>query len=399
MSQPSNDLGARLRRIRRGRGMSQEALAGAAGVSQETVSAAERGEREAGTGTLMSLARALDVSLGELLGEEPVTGRGHSRVDALRRALVTSSALAGATEGDGWPALPPAVLRGRLAAARRAYWDGRFGFLADILGGLLHSARATAQADRQALEPLALTRDLAACLLVHFGQLDLAATAAERAVLAAWYAGDEALHATMRGTFAWVLLHQGYLADAEQAAAAAAADIDPGAGREQAAARGSLLLTALGPAAAAGRDVSAYLEEAAGLAVRAGAALPVFNTTFGRPQVAMQTVHAHALSGNPAPALEAARLVRPGELEPISYGRHLLDMAQAYADDGSDGDAIAALAQARDVSAEWWQQQGVTRLLITELSERARRMPGLLRDLAASARGSGEAVYRRPAQD
>ena len=395
MPNDTSDFAARLRRIRRGRGMSQQELAEAAGVSQETVSDAERGERGANASTLMSLARALGVSTGELLGEEPVSGRAHPGVEALREALVTSSALAGATEQDGWPALPLPVLRGKLAAARRAYWEGRFGFLADVLAGMLHSARATAQADRQALEALALTRDLTACLLVHFGQHDLAATAAERAVLAAWYAGDPALHATMRGTFAWVLLHQGRLADAEELAAQAAADVNP-AGRELAAARGSILLTALGPAAAAGNDVSAYLGEAAELAVRAGRSMPVFNTTFGRAQVAMQAVHAYAVGGEPGRALGAAGQVRRGMLEPISDGRHLLDLAQAYADDGSTGDAVRALGLARDVSLEWWRQQGVVRVLIADLAARPGRMSQSLRDLAASARGTGEAAYRRP---
>jgi transcriptional regulator with XRE-family HTH domain len=395
VSEPSSDLGARLRQFRHRRGLTQEELAGHAGMSADMVSRIEQGTRFPRLPGLLGLARALGVSLEELTGEKAAPDQMEAGIAALRDALVSPAALAGAGEEEDGPAVPLAVLRGRLAAARRAYWDGRFGLLAQMLPGTLHNARATARRDEKAFTALALARDLAAFLLVHYGQTDLAAIASERAVLAAWYEEDPLLAAAMRGTFAWVLLHQGRLAEAEDLAARTAESITPDS-REQAAVRGVLLLTAVAPAAAAGRDASPYAAEARELAVLAGGAVPVFNTTFGLSQVAMQAVHSHAVAGNPAAAFSAARQVRPGELEAISYGRHLLDVAQAHADGGDDGGAIAVLEQAREISLAWWRQQGVARQLTGELSARAKRAPALLRDLAASAQGSRPAPYYRP---
>src|SRR5207248_7596767 len=108
------------------------------------------------------------------------------------------------------------------------YWQGDFPRMTALLPGLISSARVTREAaDPDAAAALAQIYDLAAALLVHLGKEDLAAVAAERAIAAASSADDERLHAMMQGTFAWVLLHQGRLEEAERIASAAADRIEP----------------------------------------------------------------------------------------------------------------------------------------------------------------------------
>lgn len=111
----------------------------------------------------------------------------------------------------------------------------------------------------------------------------------------------------------------------------------------------------------------------------------------------MQACHAYAVTREPAKALTAARKVGPGDLAGISYGRHLLDVAQAHADARHPAAATAVLTQARTVSPVWFRHQGVARFLVTDLCEQQKRLSPALRELAASvdpdwyARGAASA--------
>lgn len=60
-------FGATLRRLRRERGLSQEALAEATGLSTNFVGEMERGLKAPGLGVIVRLARALDVSVHDLV--------------------------------------------------------------------------------------------------------------------------------------------------------------------------------------------------------------------------------------------------------------------------------------------------------------------------------------------
>lgn len=85
----SEDLQATGREIRRHRqalGLSQEQLAERAGLHRNYVGFLERGERNASLTTLFSIARALGLSVGQLLAEVPadVAARGRqAKVDEL----------------------------------------------------------------------------------------------------------------------------------------------------------------------------------------------------------------------------------------------------------------------------------------------------------------------------
>jgi putative molybdopterin biosynthesis protein len=103
--------GTRLRLARQARGLSQQQLAGVAGVTRQAVSAVEAGHSDPSLRVALGLARALGMTIEELFGRgEPA--------DPVRARLVAPAAGAGsrvalATVGDGFVALP---LRGDTVA-------------------------------------------------------------------------------------------------------------------------------------------------------------------------------------------------------------------------------------------------------------------------------------------
>ncbi len=367
--------------------LTQEELAERAGVSKDLIAKLEQGaRRSARLISFVRLAAALDVELSELLGKRPQLDghRDDASVLAVRDVLLSPSLLPGLEPADAEPA-PMAELQRAVTAAGRAYWAGKFAELTAVLPPLIGEARATrASIGPTAATPLALAYELAASLMVHMGKDDLAAVGAERAITAAAAGDDELLHAMLHGTYSWVLLHQGRLAEAEQLAATMAARLEPSfsAPDKHIAAWGTLLMTALAPAAVAGRDVSEYISLAAAGAERIGHRVNIYQTSFAPATVAMQTVHAYTVRREPGRALEAARKIRPGDLQGISHGRHILDVAQAHVDAQHPKAAIAELTQARALSPVWFRHQGIARSLVRDLVEDAQRLSPALRELA-----------------
>ena len=62
-------FGERVRDLRQGKGLSQEAFADRCGLDRTYISSIERGKRNVSLENLEVLARALDVSLSQLLNE------------------------------------------------------------------------------------------------------------------------------------------------------------------------------------------------------------------------------------------------------------------------------------------------------------------------------------------
>lgn len=389
MSEAST-IGARLKGLRRERNLTQEELSEAAGVSRDVVAKLEQDRRQsARMTTLMNLANALDVDLSELTGKRDRIGsdRDGGRVLALRNALISPAILPGLDTQDDGELTPPAELQRAVDAAADDYWRGDFGALLARLPGLIAKARLThASVGAAAVRPLALAYDLGASLMVHLGRDDLAAIGAERAIVVAHGGEDELLWATLHATYAWVLLHQARLDEAEQLAASMAARIEPSfsGDAQRVAAWGNLLMTALAPAAAAKRDVDEYISLAGAGAERLGGRVRFYQSSFGPASVAMQATHAYTVLGEPGRALDAARKIRPGDLEGISRGRHLLDVAQAHVDAKHRRAAVERLQEARDLSPVWFRHQGVARSLVRDIRDEETRPSSAVRSLVQS---------------
>ncbi|MEV5411221.1 helix-turn-helix transcriptional regulator [Thermopolyspora sp. NPDC052614] len=384
-------IGAQLRRIRHERGLSQEGLAERAGVSRDLIAKLEQGARRSARLTsLMRLATALDVELSALTGKRErmgTAGRDGASVLALRDALLSPTHLPGLDDDDGDDGEPAPLddVRRSVDDACRRYWAGDFAVLIARLPALIGEARLTHAAEgERAVYPLAMAYDLAASIMVHLGREDLAAVGAERALTVAHGGADELLWATLHATYAWALLHQARLDEAERLAAGMAARIEPSfsAPPTAVAAWGNLLMTALAPAAAAGRDVDEYIAMARAGAERIGHRIKIYNTSFGPATVAMQATHAHAVRREPDKALKASQAITREDLTGISYGRHLLDVAQALLDARHRAAATERLTEAHAVSPVWFRHQAVARELVDSIREAETRPSPRIRALA-----------------
>jgi transcriptional regulator with XRE-family HTH domain len=387
-----NTIGARLKKVRGDRSMTQEDLAAAAGVSVDLIAKLEQGRRQTARITsLIKLADGLDIDLSELVGKRArLDADEDARVMAVRDAILDPALLPGIEGEDGdAPALTD--VKGVVRGAWRDYWAGNLGRLTATLPGLIGEARMAAREHGpQAAAELGQAYELAACLCVHLGRDDLAVMAAERAIRAVEDGDDELWWAVMHGTYAWCTLHQGRTDVAERHAIRIAERIEPNIARAPLAhltVWGSLLMTALACAAAGDRPDEArhYIGLARSGAGRFDAGdRHDYMVNFGLSQVNMQATHAYAVLRKPDVALKAAQGVDPDDLFSISWGRHLIDVAQAHVDARHLKTAETTLLQAEALSAEWFRHQGPARSLVGELVEETTRLSPTLRRLARS---------------
>ena len=387
-------IGDRLRRIRRDAALTQEQLAASSGVSKDLVAMLEQNRRKsARITTLAKLSNALGIEMSELLDKRPrLEGGMDSSVLAIRDALLSPAELAGVDRADSGEPTPLPDVQRAVAVGWRNYWAGRFGELAASLPGLIGETRhAFHTFGGPASGPLAQSYQLAACLLTQMGKDELAAISADRAIQAAAAGDDELQWATLHGTYSWVMLHQARLRDAEAHALRIAERIEPSiskASPQHLTVWGGLMLTAMAPAAAAGRAQAArdHISISHAAAARLDRDRLDYNVNFGPTQVAMQSTHAHAMLREPGHALKAAQGVRREDLQTISYGAHLIDVAQAQADARRRRDAVATLVQARQMSPTWFRHQGLARSVVTELVEAKQQLSPALRGLARELR-------------
>lgn len=370
----SNTIGSKLRQIRDERGLTRQGLAdrtrhadpAAKGVSVEMIRKIEQGERQPGMGTIYALAAALGAEPARLLDKRPLLKAGDeedSALLALRDALTDPAGLPGlALDEEGTPATLE-TLQDAVGTAWDAYWEGRFGLLASLLGVVVRSGRASGETlGQDAQRPLAQALQLSADLFAHMGDDNFAMLVARRAYCAAEDSGDELQAAAVAGTLSWIMQHQGRLDRAEQLAAAAADRIRP---RQKVSldhwnVYGALILSAAAPAATAGKadTVEGYMLDARAAAVHfTEGDGHAYQCSFGPTQVAMQICYTSTTLGRFGPALAAAKRVDRADLLRISYGAHQLDVAQSCLGRRKTAAGIDALWEAYQVSEEWFRQQ------------------------------------------
>lgn len=391
-------IGDRLKRLRGDRGLTQEELAEASGVSRDLISMLERGKRtSARLSTISALAHAgLDVEIGELVDRRDhlKNDRDGGSVLAVRDALLNAGLLPGLDPDDDGEPTPLPQLQRQVDDGWTRYWAGDFGGLLALIPGLLGEARVThAAIGADAVKPLTLAYELTSNLMTQIGRNDLGIVAAERAITTAHGGGDELLWACMHWAYSWVLFHQGRYEESEALAASMAEKVEPSISRGDAlelGVWGCLLTTAVAPAVARDRDPKEYLSLARAGAERLGRRVPVYQTSFAPATVAMQATYGYSRLRKPREALDAARRIRPpmdgrpGDLQGISRGAHLMDVARAHLDVGHRETAKRCLLEARTVSQVWFRHQRVAREAVMELREHERRLSPEVKSLARS---------------
>ncbi|MFJ2675142.1 helix-turn-helix domain-containing protein [Streptomyces sp. NPDC087525] len=402
----NSSIGDRIRSLRELRGgMTQEQLAERADISIDTVRRLEQTQAGAHMSTYEKLASALDVTLGHLLGQPTMT---HNLPDsggliALRNAIQDASTLPGlgnyrATEQEA-PSIPD--VKAALSTAQKRYQTGQFTELVTGLPGLvsdLNAAVREAENSRghdEVWSMSAATHIIVADVAAQLGHTDLAFMAVERSLIAAQRASDPLREALAVSTLSLVLLRQGRWEQAQAVAARKAAEIEPrfsDKDPDRIAMYGILLLSSAVSASRAERadDATEMVRQAKAAAALSGA-VRVRGTAFGPASVGMQATTVEVSLKRFPEALEAASDVRSEDLPwKISRARHLLDVAHAEYQTGSDDTAREILLGIDEEHPEWMDHQVLAASTAEGLLEKARRRDKDLRRLAARLRvGSG----------
>jgi transcriptional regulator with XRE-family HTH domain len=395
-------IGARLRILRRWRGMTQAELAGLAGLSPSFVSMVENGQRPLDRRShVAAIASALrlsetDLTGGPHLSSDRLQSDPHTVIPALRLALQTNSLTSPAVDR----ARPLADLAGEMSDTilplHRVTCDYiRSGALLAPLIDELHLH--TAQPADEAAHKLALETLVEACVLANsmawgLNYFDLAHLAALRATEASDILGDPVSQG--KAAYARLLSLPRYgLSDRKlQAAERAANDLQPHVRDTQGASvLGMISLGAALAAAAIQRSDTAghWLSEAQSLAARVPDE-PARNweqfsaTNAGVWGVAI-SVECGAAGGS---VLDRARTVTIDRLEPRSSRR-----AAFFADVGRGvareprmrGEAVRWLRRAEETAPQWIRNSTATRDTVAYLLNRARAESGgrELRGMAA----------------
>jgi transcriptional regulator with XRE-family HTH domain len=397
MASSADEIGGRVRAIRRQRGLSLEVAAGLAGISKPYLSQLERGERHFNRrGLIENVARALSCSVVDLTGQpyEPADKRSAAAMAAIPQIEI---ALLDCTLDDV-PDLAPRPVT-ELAAAARMANEHRAAVRYDLaslgIGGLLTElqvAAVTAPAPvRQTalaalVEASVVAYDIAKCL----GHLALATQAAERGVDAARRHGDPALI----GFASWIRALSLMIAGARRRATSvitevidSLATVDPtGPDTLAAEAYGLAQLQCAELAAHSGQADTAYqhLGEAARVAFQTGDSNGLL-MHFGPTNVAVWRAVIGVELQEAGKVYEQAQKanIDTDRLSASRVGMLHLALAQALAQEGGrrDADALRHLDLADQQAPQRIRHSPVARELLAELDLRAQRKLWLLDSL------------------
>lgn len=388
----TRSLGERIRELR-GKLYTQRELADRAGVSVDLVRKLEQGTRNtASVASLHKLARALDVTLADLVGRARLPEQNPAEgVTALRHAVSgVDDLLDGTLAADP---LPLVDADRELTYLWGTYWSGQYDNLTALLPPVLGSLRATVAAsnaqDRPgAFEGLARGYWVAGCCLVHLRQSDAAFIAVRQALDAADQGNDPLLSATLRGSLSWQLLVSGRYDESEMLAVKTAEGIEPRGDvpAPHQSAYGSLVITAATAAARARKNDRArdLITESSRVAERMGQDRDDYNTAFGPSQVAMQSVDVGVQTGEYSQALTSARAMpnQAAALPLASRARHLTDRAVAHTKLGQHDKATALVLTAEQIAPDWAKHQTLIKSVTRDLLHTPRSRSPRLRALA-----------------
>ncbi|WP_157162888.1 helix-turn-helix domain-containing protein [Actinoalloteichus spitiensis] len=392
-------IGHRLRRTRRRRGLTQEAVAKRAGISRPYLALLESGHRRFDRrGLLAALASALSCSTVDLTGE-PRPPADPSGAAALSLVPAITAALYGCDLDDA-PAQATRPVAELVAAAHRANRlrdAARYGAAAAGLAALLTELHVVAAHGRdgerrQALRGLALACYVVFSLTRNLGHPELAGEAARRCYRAARRLEEPAYLAFAAWQYGTALerlgAHRRVRALFERTVDEVAAQADPTAeDTSTAQAYGMVHLAAGLHQARTGGTGADHLAEATALAARTGEG-GFLRLHWGPTNVALWRLATEAEAGDGPAAAERFRRsgVDAGALgSPERLGAHHLDQALAWGQAGGsrDGDAVRSLRVAEQVAPTRTRHDPRARELLDDLLARAPRTSAELTCLRA----------------
>ncbi|OPC82129.1 hypothetical protein B4N89_15325 [Embleya scabrispora] len=393
-----------LGRARRRRGLTQEQLAEASGVSLGVIRKLECGDRlSARLATLHKLAAALGVPTTALLDTTPAATAGTPDVEPdgllrLRQILNPVPGAAPDSTDETGEAPDATALRESVAQAVCLADATDFNTSARTLPTLLADAQSTLrhmETDEErasALRSLSTAYRLTGRFLIQLHYRDLAHAALTQAVRLAQDSCDIVLEGSVGITTTWLLIRERRLDEAEHLAVALSDAIEPRfrtATPWQLGTYGWLLLQAASAATRNNRpDVATELfRTARAAAVRIGPGsgrLAYEHRDFGTPLVSMKLAEQASVQGDARRVLKIAKSVPARSAATVEdYSRHRLDVANAYLEMKETGEALETLIEVRNGAPDWFRVQPFAKDVTSRLVEkRKRRMPTELVSIA-----------------
>ncbi|GAB3977712.1 hypothetical protein GCM10029978_068230 [Actinoallomurus acanthiterrae] len=385
----------RIRELRRRRGMSQEELAEASGLSVAVIRKIEQGGNVR-METLHKIARALGVVTVTFVAPtspEPTEASVDELVLAEMRSAIhppislTGHPIFGTTE-VGAPDL--GQLRRAVRYVAAAYHADRYDDLAGTMPALVRSAHHHVEVfdagndHQEALQLRADITGLAGRYLIQVRAHDLALIALHTSLRDAIEVGDIPLAAAAVSSQAWAMLRQGRLGEVERLCVRTADEIEPKmstATPDQLSTWGWLLVRAAAAASRNNRPREA--REYAAVARTAGARLErehedlAGHHNFGPVSAAVMGPEIEILADQPDAALRLASQIPrdAGRANTSTWNRHLLDLANAHVSTGNTDKATEIMTSLRRQHPEWMRYQQYARDVVRDILGKRPRMP------------------------
>ena len=375
-------IGERVAHHRRRRGQSQSVLAGLVGRTEDWLSRVENNRIHLDRlSVIRHIADALNVSIGELIGEQTLLDRTTApsidAVPALRAMLtdyrLTSPPLAHDSGSGEQPALR--AIERDVADLFEAYQASRYGYVTGraplVLSDALHAVR-TADRDelRQAQALLALAYQAAVSVLTKLGETELAWIASERGLAAAHVSENPVVLGSLFRSVSHALHSTGRFAASVQLTSTAAGVLERHLGTRADEALlsvyGTLFLTG---AVAASRDddrasTTTFLREASESATRLGRDANAMWTAFGPTNVAIHRLTAAMELGDVQVAIDLAPRIDASGMPAERRVRHAIETARAYTARNRRDDALDVLLDAERLAPEQIRHHAISRQLV-----------------------------------
>lgn len=390
-------IGQRVAFYRRRRGLSQEVLAGLVGKTTEWLRKIETSRAELDRlSVIRTLASALDVSLGDVVGEPSLFDwseeTGRQTIPALRAALRDyrhlSPVLGRQREGD---LLSLTVLERDVAEVWDSYQRSRYGELArrlpDLINECLTAERALGGDERLRAHALtAYAHQVAALFLTKLGETDLAWTAASRGLIAANASEDNVAIGSLSRAVAHALTSNGEYREACAVGAAAAEFLQPlmsAPTPHLLSVYGSLhLMCALSAARDDDRQLAGtHLAEAAESARQLGGDANHVWTAFGPTNVTIHQVCVALELGDIQRAMVIGPDLDTSALPVERRVRHSIEVARVFVRHNKAEEALTQLLDAERVAPDQVRYHQLSRMIVREILARP-RPPRLAGDLA-----------------
>ncbi|MCX4964045.1 helix-turn-helix transcriptional regulator [Streptomyces sp. NBC_00654] len=384
--------GARIARIRKQRGLTQQGLAMRASISKSLLSKAECGQKPASPALVAACARALGVSASDLLGQPYAEELRRDRMDALIQPI--REGLENWDVALDWeaPPRPAALIRADVQQAltqrRQAQYTDMVRGLPALIDESVQAAHATTgEEQRQAYECLAGAFRCVFTVAWNFGYIDLATVALDRLAWAAPRAdepGLAAMHAYLR---AQTTMSSGRYDIGVRVIDRALRDLDGQDVRRPAGIEAMRGVMHLRVAVIAGRmkdreHADTRLAEARVIARRTGE-LPDFGVTWGPVNVGVHAVAIASEMDEFGLAVELAEKVRiPRGWTRSRAGHHWMDLGRAHAWTGHSEQALDCLQRARRTAPQQTRYHPTVRETVLALKRRERTRNGSLAQYA-----------------